>query len=344
MSRRFREEEWEEVEPVHPTVQASDQVVEAMLHLDRHPDTLMRWPYPDLDTLTGPMGEGEVWFLCAFSGGGKTTFVCSCIEAWRRTGRRVYVMPLELQPFRFRTYLACMAVGVHPGDALSGTLRADPARAAERAVLKQALVDQAKEPYVERIMVSEQRRINVRGLETGLKEAKAFHADIVIVDHIDHIAGGNGTNLYAESCAVNDAALQMAQDNGMLLLFTSQLNMEIVKGDKLAKYQPPMPHHVMFPTAKLKNATGMLGLFRPVRSRTPGETDADYADTIKRARQGLSEPHHALEPSVMGVHAMKLRNYGQHEGRRVSLGFENGKVVHLPEKDRHSGIYGGTMV
>ncbi len=313
---------------IHPVVSASNQIVDSIIHLERHPGSLVRWPYPELDELTGPMGEGEVWFTAAYSGGGKTTFVVSTIEAWRLQGKRVYVMPLELTASRFRTYLACMETGINPGDALSGQLRADPSRADDLERLIDAVRSQIRSEYVERVMISEQRAINVKGLEKGLKEAKAFKADVVIVDHIDHIENGDGSNLYTESVAVNNAALRMAQDNGMLLWFTTQLNMEIGKGrDHLAKYGPPMQHHLMFPTAKIKNATGIIGLFRPLRAQHEYETAKEYAGAIKLARAGAANAPLALQPGVVGVNAMKLRNYGQHEGKRVTLGFAHGRVV-----------------
>lgn len=330
-----------ELPPVDPAVTASDQIVTAMQHLDRHPDHLVRWPFPDLDALTGPMGEGEVWFVPAFSGGGKTTFIVSCIEAWRLAGKRVYVMPLELQPFRFRTMLACMQTGTHPGDALSGALRADPSRASEREALKQALMGQSHAGYVDRVMISEQRAINVAGLQNGLMEAKAFGADVVVVDHIDHIEGDDATSLYAASKQVNHAALRMAQDNGLLLVFTSQLNMEVAKQDRLAKYAAPMVNHVQFPSVKLQIATGMIGLYRPLRAPHEDETPDDYAKAIKSARAGTTDAPDALMPNTMGVVAMKLRNYGSREGVRVHLAVEHGRVQHLPERDRHSTTYDG---
>ena len=33
---------------------------------------------------------------------------------------------------------------------------------------------------------------------------------------------------------------------------------------------------------------------------------------------------------------MKLRNYGGHEGKRVTLGFERGRVVPLVERDKYA--------
>jgi hypothetical protein len=324
-----------ELPPVHPHVSASKQIGDAVSHLERHPDTLVRWPFPDLDALTGPMGEGECWFVPAFSGGGKTTFIVSVIEAWRLQGKKVYVMPLELQAPRFRTYLACMQNGTHPGDALSGALRADPDRALERARLKEILFAQMKPDFLNHVMVAEQRAIDVAGLRAGLMEAKSFGADVVIVDHIDHIEGDEAASLYAASKQVNHAALKMAQDNRLLLVMTSQLNMEIAKQDRLAKYAAPMVHHVQFPSVKLQVATGMIGLFRPLRAPKPGEDLEDYKNEIKAARQGAVDAPAALEPNTMGVVAMKLRNYGSREGVRINLALELGRVVGIPEKDKY---------
>ena len=326
---------------IDPSVLASDQIVQALAHLDRHPDSLVRWPWPDLDRLTGPMGAGEVWFVAAGSGGGKTSFVASAIDCWRHAGKKIFVMPLELQPYRFRTYLACMETGTRPGDALSGQLRADPSRLAERERLMQAITDQVKGAYVHQVMISEQRAINVAGLKKGLMEAKAFGAHIVIVDHIDHIADDLGGNAYASSKSVNHAALRMAQDNDLLLLFTSQLNMEIGKADRLSKYAPPQDHHILFPSVKRQVATGMIGLYRPLRQIGEDESPDAFAAAIKAARAGNGDIPALLEPSTMGVVYMKSRNYGEFEGAKAFLGFERGRVVHRAERDRFTTSYEG---
>ncbi len=235
-------------------------------------------------------------------------------------------MALETRAHEFRTYLACMQVEVHPGDALSGQLRSLMHGDDMRKAIKHALQAQIHSPYVERVMVSGQRSINLAGLEAGLKEAKAFGADVVIVDHIDHIEGGNGTNLYSEAKRVNDGALRMAQDNGMLLIFTSQLNMSASKGDYLAKYLPPKDEHIAFGSLKRRNATGMIGLFRPVRTLQPGEDEENYKALIRDARAGTGDIAAALAERTMGVVAMKLRHYGAREGMKTYLAVERGRV------------------
>lgn len=320
---------------IHPAVLASDQVADAILHLEQNPAVSLCWPWPALDELTGPMNRGEVWFVVAFSGGGKTTFITSAIDRWVMQGKRVYVMPLELKPDTFRTYIACYHRQVHPGDAISLKLRTMPDGAAKRDAVIAALQEQHKSPWVERFMVSGQRSINVAGLKRGLQEAKAFGADVVIVDHIDHISGGDGSNLFSESKDVNHRALEMAQANDLLLVFTSQLNLNISRNpDHLAKYSPPRVDHVFMPSIKLQVATGMIGLFRKVRDPRPHETVDEYQDALRRARRGDLEAPEVLDHHVMGVNAMKLRHYGAHEGKRVYLGFENGRVTPLEEKDR----------
>jgi hypothetical protein len=341
MSYLHDDEDWP---AIHPAVIASTQIAEAMNDIDRHPDLYLRWPYPHLDAMTGPLGAGgDLWFVCAFSGGGKTTFVCSTIELWRAQGKRIYVMPLETQAKRFRTYLACMQSGVHPGDAFTGQLRA-PGREAERKAVLQALTDQGKKPYVEQVMVSEAKMIDVRGLEAGLKEAKAFGADVVIVDHIDHIDATGGKSLYEASREVNQKALDMAQANNLLIVFTSQLNLEIARGhDHLARYQPPREGHVLMGNQKRSVATGMIGLFRKVRDRQPDESPEDYTDAIRQARAGTTEAPKVLDPGVMGVNAMKLRHYGSRDGSRIYLGYEHGRVIPLAEKDRYQTGFGGRV-
>jgi len=334
-------EDGEDLPEITPAIIASDQVIEACMALDRTPGTFTRWPFRDVDAMTGPMAPGNIWFVVAASGGGKTTFVASIIDLWQRAGTKVYVMALETRAYEFRTYLACMAVDFPPGEALSGNLASWPNGAAVRDVIKAALFDQTKKPYVEHVMVSGRRAIDLKGLEEGMKEAKAFGADVVIVDHIDHLESGD-KGLYESSKHVNDGALRLAQDNDMLLVFTSQLNQSATKGDYLARYLPPKDEHVLFGALKRRNATGMIGLFRPIRSRRPDELEDEYLKSIRKIRSGeKGDVAEALEPNTMGVVAMKLRNFGSREGSKVLLGVKHGRVHDLAEKDRYQTEFGG---
>lgn len=306
---------------------ALDQVDEALAFLDLDADAFLHFPYRDLDALVGGIGPGTVGFLCAFSGGGKTTFTGSLVERWREHGKTQYIMPLETKPKTFRVYWACQKLGFHPGEILSGDYLRRPDHAEVRAAIKQELVWQSMPAQAKRVLVSSTDFVTADGLCDAVEEAKDCGCDVVIVDHIDHIEGGDGGNLYAESARVNKLALKLAQHHDLHLLFTSQLNLEALRGgDALAQYQPPRPNHVFLGNEKRKVATYMLGLFRPLREQGPDESFKEYTDAVKAARTGGADVDTVLERGAMGVVQMKSRN-GKPEGRKIKLGVRDGRVV-----------------
>lgn len=314
----------------HPVVEISDQVIDAVSDLQRHPDLYLRWPWGALDHMTGGMAPGEVFYVCAFSGIGKTTFVSSATNRWLDQGKRVYVLPLETKPKRFRTYLACQRLGIKPGDATSGELRArnDPQLPALIAELNTHI----KKPLCDQLRVKGVPSITLGLFEGACEEAADFGAHVVIVDHIDHISAGDGTNQYAESLKVNRRAAEIAQEFGLILVLTSQLNTEAVRGtDRLAKFSAPQEQHVKYGGHKREVAQGMLGLFRPIRAPLPGESPDEYKSALRAARNGEVEPHTALMPHTMGVVYMKDRNYGT-DGRKCLLSVVNGRVEDREER------------
>lgn len=304
-----------------------DQLTEAILDLERPSDSYIRWPWAAVDAMTSGMSRGDVWYTCAFSGVGKTTFVASATNRWLDQGRVVCVLPLETQPKRFRTILACQRTGISPGDAFSGLLR--ERNDGRLKVLTDALHAQY---HTASLHVSSVREINLATFHKACSHAKRVKADVLIVDHVDHIAAGDGSNLYAESVKVNRKALNLAQDMGLLLVLCSQLNTDALRNqDHLAKFQPPREQFVKFGTHKREIATGMLGLYRPVRGRKADEDPATFKELMRKAKVGEIEPHHALMPHTMGVVLMKDRNYGA-DGRRTLLSVYSGRVEDREER------------
>lgn len=328
-----------------PMQEAHEQVKGVYDDLAREPEDFLRWPWADLDAMTGGLADGTVWFVCAFSGAGKTTFVTSAVNAWLDQGRRVYVLPLETQPKDFRLTLACQRIGLHPGDVTSGALArrlksADPAErlAAEsaREEIAEVVADMASGTIGPRLRIPKGVDfIDTRKLEWAVVEAAGMGADVLIADHIDHIGdGGTGGSLYEESVRVNKKALALAQKHNVALLLTSQCNNEIAGGhDRLARYQPPRETHVLMGGHKRQVATGMIGLFRRIRPRASHETEEDYKALLERVRKGQAQAVEVLDPTVMGVVQMKDRNYGR-DGRWCFLSYEHGRVGDLTPEQR----------
>lgn len=321
----------------HPVVVANDQIVEALNAIDRPESSYFRFPFLALDKLTGAIPPGDVWFVCAFSGNGKTAFVSSMIDRLIvGPSTRVYVMPLESEPLVFRTHLACKRLGLHAGMLLTGQYRRelDPVTfGAMRESIRSEIASQQAGNMAERLYVSPVKAVTVPVLERAMRHAAELQADVFIVDHIDHVGDDTTTNEFAERVRVQNRLLRLTQELGLHTVATSQLNNEAVAGDVLAQYQPPRPQHVYGGGKKRQISAGMLGLFRPMRF------DAPTKDELAAVRAGSMEPWRVLEPNCMGVNHLKSRNFGEREYHKAFLKIENGCVSDLPERD----LYRTTM-
>lgn len=317
-----------------PLATAKEQVVEAAHDLDRHPTAFVRWPWKELDALTGGMAPGQLHYVVGASGLGKTTFITSAIARWADGGRKIVVLPLEVRASVFRTYLAAQSLGVDPGLMLSGDYtRREDAREL-RARVAAAVRAQLHEPYFSSVTISGAPDVTVETLKRAAWQAEELEAEILVIDHVDHLEPdpAQRKRLYEASVEVNRYALRLAQDHDLLIIAMSQANLEALRGthDHLAKYAPLRDTHVLNGGHKRQIASGMLGLYRPLLAPPEGASAADleaYRDLIAAARRGEREPHTALEPNVMGVNIMKSRAYGSREGKRITLSWDNGRIV-----------------
>lgn len=316
-----------------PGQDARDQAWTALRALDRPASSYLRLPFADVDALVGGTSPGSVVIACAFSGHGKSTFVDNALDAWYLAGKKVYMLPLETKPHEARTRWACLRTNYNPADALSGELKrleesgvkwAVEARSAIKAEITRAAKEHAEQVYFAGVDF-----IDVERLWAAGQAAKDFGADVLIVDHIDHVRAGDGSNLYTESVSVSKELLSVAQHFELTIFATSQLNNETVGGDFLSVHQPPRPHFVKMGGHKREVAVWMLGLYKPLR--VSGVT----ADEMKAVRSQTMDVTRILEPNCMGVSVMKHRYYGAREGKKCYLRVEHGKVLPFPEKDFH---------
>jgi KaiC/GvpD/RAD55 family RecA-like ATPase len=317
-------------------VSASDQGSDAISLLAQPASAYLHLPFTGIDSLVGGMAPGDVWFVAAFSGNGKTALLMSTVRRLLERGGTVYYMGLESRPHILRTQLACLRLGYDVGAVLSGAAKAWSDWEAIRGELVADLQQQRALKSGSRLLVDSQNTISEQGVEPALRQAHHNKADLVIIDHIDHLELGTGS-AHDQSRRVAHTVLRYAQEYELRLLIATQLNNEAARGDRLAIYQPPQPHHVYMGSHKRMIATGMLGLYRPTRA---GLTK----DEMNAVRTGNAEPSTILEPGTMGVVCMKHRYHGAREGARSMLAVERGQVTDLSEKDRYSTAQGGRLI
>lgn len=302
--------------------------------LDRDLSEYLHFPFPAVDALVGGMVPGRPWYVVAFSGNGKTAFLMSALDAWATQGVKVYYVGLESRPWMLIAQWACVRLGVHPGDALSGELKkravlyGDEAAQRQREALAQE-VDRLTRETSELVQFSGEEVMSYDALKRATFAAKDFGADVVVIDHIDH-TDGDGGDVWAASVEVNRLLPRVSDRFGLRLVVASQLNNEACKGDKLARYHAPQPHHVWMGAVKRQVAAGMLGLYRPMK--LSGVT----RDELVAVRHGEQEAKQLLEPNTMGVALMKHWLYGEREGDTAYLGIARGAITELSDDARRA--------
>lgn len=310
---------------------AHEQQRDAEHELDRDAADYLRLPFPTLQRLLGDWSPGEVHFGCAFSGGGKTLFTMNLELALLKLGARVYHIGLETRPALVRLHLACLKHGAYYGDVVDGTAKADP----DWPTLRECLRDDVRRQAVsETFVVNDAEWLDVRGLNAALEEAASLESDLVVIDHVDHLAVSEHTPLYQASVATIRQLNTRAITLGLRVFALSQLNNDAVRGDRLAVHFPPRPEQVFMGGHKRQIATTMLGIYRPLR-------DDASPDELKAVRDGKAEPSTVIAPHVMGLVCMKHRNHGNREGKRETLDVVRGQLRDVPEIDRHRTDYDG---
>lgn len=290
----------------------------------------IRHPWPDLDKIVGGMLHGEVHYVGAFSGNGKTLFMLSLALEWIKRGIGVYYVGLESGQMPLYANLLCMGEGIKSAEILTG-------RAWERTdwgEIKRRMYERAAKFREYPLYLAPAPRIDLAALRNCFEEASRMDASVLMVDHVDHLGTGDNRDLYNESVAVNNALKDYADSSRMLVVASTQFNLEAVRNDPLDKFLPPREHYVKMGNHKREIATSMLGLYRPIRQNVT-------EDELKEVRRKFRSPRDILEPWQMAVLQMKARKDGEGEGQRCVLSTEGYHVSHLPERDRFSSTYDG---
>jgi len=317
-----------DVRSKHEATQA-EQVRAALDRLDVPESAFLHFPFPPLDRVMGGHGPGTIGFTVARSASGKTSFLLSAMHRWHRLGLRIYYAGLESRPQVLRTQWACRALHVDPGDILSGDYRAWQNADQVRADLKAELDRQRGDPDMLRVRFAPHASVDLAAMTEICVEAREFGADVVIVDHIDHVRADGSP--YVASRAVIEVALQLAHKYELHLLLASQINREGMSSDPFRNHRQVREESVKMGDHKLEVADYMLGIFRPLRDDITKQDRADF-DSGRLAIADLLKPH------TMALNVMKHRNRGTRAGTRIELGFYRGEVYDTPELARQAHL------
>lgn len=314
----------------HPWSVGQEAILDAMEVQDRDPEQLIRWPFRDVHALAGVLVPKRVYYVAAFPGNGKTSFLSACYAAWVDAGFRVTYLPLESDPSETITRVACARAGVSADDALSMRLRlkaeeGDVVAIQQRDALAVAfrLLREDRE-FWEYFRIEPTASLTAKRFTAVVDAVKAMGSDILIVDHVDHVEydeGEFGPEI-AASNKIQQLALNAARSCDIPVVLATQLNSSKTQSDKLAHYRAPLMDWLYNKGKKEQIAAVCLGLYRPMDPHV----DPDLMTAVKG---GTQPPWKIAKPNRMAIAGMKLRFGGAMKDRSVELRYEHGVLSDL---------------
>jgi KaiC/GvpD/RAD55 family RecA-like ATPase len=301
------------------------QIVDTERYLQLDGKQFLRWPWRELDRQLGGLAPADIAFIVGHSGGGKTSFMLSLVHRLLASGVRIYYAGLESRPKWLRAQLACRVLGIDPGPVFAGDAQRWHNWPTVRDQLAEEVRGQITHPLYKNLRFSPHEFIGAAHLESIGNAAAAFHADLLIIDHVDHIdPEGSEASTFQESRRINLGIKRLADRTGVRVMATTQTNWTGLAADPWRNHRPTREENVYMGGHKKQIAAAMVGLFRPMQ---PGLKKDDF----EAVREGRVNKVQLLEKGVQAVHVMKSRNYGANEGNVVRLGFDRGEVVdHQP--------------
>jgi KaiC/GvpD/RAD55 family RecA-like ATPase len=298
------------------------QVGDALAFLDLEADAFFRFPWEPLDRVVGGIHPGALAFVAGHPGGGKTSFLLTLELRLLAQGKRVYYAGLESRPNILRTQVACRVLGVDHGDVLAGNAQRRADWPEVRAKLKAEIERQRDlDGVYGRLRFAPQTHIGTGESAAIMAEAADWGADVVVVDHIDHVTADAKGGPYAESRQVVQVLDTLTKHHGLVTLASTQTNFEGRSADPYRNHRPIQEQHVYMGGHKNQVSHLTLGVYRPIEGGTVPK------DLDKLIREGAKPITDALAPHTTAVNVMKSRVLGEGKHQIVTLGFWRGEVL-----------------
>lgn len=292
---------------------AGDQIADATALMRRDQSTGVRWTWPELNRVMGPILPGEVCVVGALPGNGKTSFLMGQMDALAMQGISVLYVPLELDPAQCRLRWAAWRLG-YPIDRVVRQEWAILPEGAEEEVAR--LIDNQR--AMGHIQFASPKRLTIDGLTKWCEWAKGeYGARVVIPDHLHRLDVAAGARDHR--VGVTDMARRLkdlARDLELQFIVAAQLNRT---SDPLDAYMAPTPGRLKESGAIFEEADTVIMLSRKLRRDLP-------KDWKNRLLVGQVTERDLEEPGVMVATCRKHRLDDEARDRRVYLRVVGGRV------------------
>jgi hypothetical protein len=266
-------------------------------------------------SLTGSLAPGEVWFIGARVGSGKSLFCQNLMDDLVQHGVRTLYVGTEQDAHVLRLKHACLRAGVSPRKILkpedyeTGTT----AYASAVEAVGQEMEWLSSETICRVAMFANTEYVDRYELNAWIRGGmRKYRLQCVIVDHIDQVDHGDGRNPTSEATATVQLLHDLAREFQIPIVVASQLKRQ---ADPLKRFAPPDEEDFAGTSGKERIASVMLGLWRPFRTDLNAK---ELRELLRTSKTGVSPENRVYQPDTMGVRLLKDR-LGSAPGKQVML-------------------------
>lgn len=308
---------------------ALDQATDALGLLEGDFSTEVKWPWDTLTSLVGPPLAGELWFVAARPGCGKTTFMMNVMQNHIAQRRPLLYVGMEMPPDRLRMQWAAWACGYNYAQVARKQWDLLPPDA------RQKLTDHIKwqvTPEIAGLVTfADDERVNMQSLKRWIDMTRGMGLQTVIVDHLHRMSWRGSTKDVTGEMAEGVVGLKSyAKQYGIRMLVAAQLRRRMA-GDLLDDYMPPSASEIKQTGATEQEADSILLLHRALKV---GVTNGD----LMKVRMGQKEIEDVRQDNVMKVRIGKCRIDGDARDKSVSLYLHHG-ILYGSEADKNAAIF-----
>lgn len=304
--------------------EADTQIREAEAFLDLTADRFLHWPWAALDEVVGGMAPGTLHYIVCPSKGGKTTLCRSAVTQWCKQGKKVLYGGFEMKAETLRTMAAAEEVGLDPGDILTGAWLHHEHYGSMRAEMVRAYqMQRHPDHWYQNLRFTGFESVGPKEVEQMMETAHTWGADVVVIDHVDHLDGDGKATEFEVSIRANKLLLRLAKKYNLTVIITSQTNQTGRQHDRWRDHKPLRDEVVRFGDIKKQVATTMIGFFRPLK---PGVTKEER-DQVEYGERDATD---LLLSGANRFNVIASRTYGSRIGRTGLVGWERGRIVDAP--------------
>jgi replicative DNA helicase len=298
---------------LHPQQLARGQAADAREFMERvRAGGGLRFPWPDVDRMMGPLLPGWLVAVGGRAKAGKTTMLMELLTAWTEMGKTVVYIGTETSVAMLRYVWAAVRCNVPIDTAI------DPACPAELYERIMRDVEHAQTTYEasKRAMFADSPDATLPDLAKWIRYGETHDADAVIFDHFSRLEVPTGERWQGLGDAIRQIK-KMAVAADLVVVVGAQLT-QGEGGSVLGEHEVPGNGSWAGTSNIQREVDAALQLWRPFK---PGITNTQKQE----ARTDMSKVRELVQEGVMGVR-LAAHRWGRDPNQFCKLTVRAGQI------------------